>query len=445
MRNLLRPFLSVLLFVAATLLPAVIAAETVREPFIRAEATSTNPFAGEEILLTYTLFFTGDGPQVSDASNPSLEGLWAEELDPGRFVRSLKVTVSGVVWRSAIIRQFKLSAIQPGRLVIDGFRLNCLMPATPSVPAGRNLTLSAPAVVLHARKLPEPVPEGFSGAVGSFSFTIGAEPATIRAGEPVTLTASVKGKGNLPSIIVPLPEISPSVRRSATSTALSLDSQSELSSGTHKTTLTLYPEKTGTLDIPPARFVCFDPATGRYRTSASGPITVRVLPVRRTEYSVSETEQQSGITKSPAAEDSRIMPFAVSLAALMLALGALYTAGRKLSEMRRTKIVSGRGNPATGSESPVLLRSRLYAAVSERGVARPESLTKKELADALYKAGISADTSERVNRLLDLIDRSLYSPLRLSEDELIGLQRETAAVTNELRQPKNPAREEGYR
>lgn len=139
------------------------------------------------------------------------------------------------------------------------------------------------------------------------------------------------------------------------------------------------------------------------------------------------------------------MPFAVSLAALMLALGALYTAGRKLSEMRRTKIVSGRGNPATGSESPVLLRSRLYAAVSERGVARPESLTKKELADALYKAGISADTSERVNRLLDLIDRSLYSPLRLSEDELIGLQRETAAVTNELRQPKNPAREEGYR
>jgi len=319
------------------------------------------------------------------------------------------------------------------------------MPATPSVPAGRNLTLSAPAVVLHARKLPEPVPEGFSGAVGSFSFTIGAEPTTIRAGEPVTLTASVKGKGNLPSIIVPLPEISPSVRRSATSTALSLDSQSELSSGTHKTTLTIYPEKTGTLDIPPARFVCFDPATGRYRTSASGPITVRVLPVRRTEYSVSETEQQSGITKSPAAEDSRIMPFAVSLAALMLALGALYTAGRKLSEMRRTKIVSGRGNPATGSESPVLLRSRLYAAVSERGVARPESLTKKELADALYKAGISADTSERVNRLLDLIDRSLYSPLRLSEDELIGLQRETAAVTNELRQPKNPAREEGYR
>jgi len=445
MRNVLRPLLSVLLFVAATLLPAAIRAETVSEPFIRAEATANNPFAGEEILLTYTLFFTGEGPQVSDASNPSLKGLWADELDPGRFVRSRKVTVSGAVWHSAIIRQFKLSAIQPGRYVIDGYRLNCLMPATPSVPAGRTITLSAPAVVLLARKLPEPVPDGFSGAVGTFSYTLGAEPATIRAGEPVLLTASVKGSGNLPSLIVPLPEISPSVSRSVTTTSLSLDSQSGLSSGTHKTTLTLYPEKTGTLDIPSARLVYFDPAAGRYRTAASDPINVRVLPVRRTEYSVSETEQQSGITKSPAAEGSSIMPFAVWLAALMLALGALYITGRKLSEKRRKKTVSGRGNPATGSESPDLLRSILYAAVSERGIARPESLTKKELADALYRSEISADTAERVNRLLGLIDRSLYSPLRPEEDELIVLRRETAAVTNELRQPKSPAREERYR
>lgn len=445
MRNLLRPFPSVLLFVAATLLPAAILAETVREPFIRAEATAHNPFAGEEILLTYTLFFTGEGPQVSDASNPSLKGLWSEELDPGRFVRSRKVTVSGAVWRSAIIRQFKLSAIRPGRYVIDGYRLNCLMPATPSVQGGRTLTLSAPAVVLQARKLPEPVPDGFSGAVGTFSFTLSAEPAIIREGEPVTLTASVNGTGNLPSLMAPLPEISPSVSRSVTSTDLSLDTQRALSSGTHKTTLTLYPEEAGTLDIASARFIYFDPAACRYRTAASGPIKVRVLPVRRKEYSVSETEQQSGITKSPAEEGTRILPFAVSLAALMLALGALYTAGRKRSENRRSKTVSGRGNPATGSESPDLLRSRIYAAVSERGVARPESLTKTQLADALYRTGISANTAERVKRLLDLIDRSLYSPLRLSEDELVGLQRETAAVTNELRQPKSPAGEEGYR
>jgi len=445
MRNLLRPFLSILLFVAATLLPAVIPAETVRDPFIRAEVTSSNPFAGEEILLTYTLFFIGEGPRVSDASNPSMKGLWTEELDPGRFVRSRKVTLSGAVWRSAIVRQFKLSAIRPGRYVIEGYRLNCLMPATPSVPVSRTLTLSSPAVVLQARKLPEPVPEGFSGAVGTFSFTLGAEPATIRAGEPVTLTARVNGKGNLPSLVVPLPEISPSVRRSVTSTALSLETQNVLSSGTNKTTLTLYPEETGTLDIPSARFVYFDPSAGLYRTTASGPITVKVLPVRRTEYSVSETEQQSGITNSPAAEGSRIIPFAVWLAALMLALGALYITGRKLSEKRRKKTVSGRGNPATGSESPDLLRSILYAAVSERGIARPESLTKKELADALYRAEISADTAEKVNRLLDLIDRSLYSPLRPEEDELIVLRRETAAVTNELRQPKSPAREERYR
>lgn len=446
MRNVLRPLLSVLLFVAATLLPAAIRAETVPEPFIRAEATANNPFAGEEILLTYTLFFTGEGPQVSDASNPSLKGLWTDELDPGRFVRSRKVTVSGAVWNSAIIRQFKLSAIRPGRHVIDGYRLNCLMPATPSVPAGRTITLSAPAVVLQARKLPEPVPDGFRGAVGTFSFTLVAEPATIREGEPVLLTASVKGSGNLPSLIVPLPEISPSVSRSVTTTSLSIDSQSTLSSGTHKTTLTLYPEKTGTLDIPSARFVYFDPAAGRYRTAASGPIKVRVLPVRQTEYSVSETKQQSGITKSPAEEIQRILPFAaVSLAALMLALGALYTAGRKRSENRRTKIVSATENPATGSESPDLLRDRLYAALTGRGVARPEYLTKKQLADALDRTGISENTAERVKRLLDLIDRSLYSPLRLSEDELLGLQRETAAVTNELRQPKSPAREKGYR
>lgn len=445
MRNVLRTLLILLPFVAAALQPADIRAESGQIPFIRTEVTNTEPYAGEEVLLTYTLCFTGEGPRVSDASNPSLKGLWAEELDPGRFVKSRTVIISGVPCRSALIRQFKLAPLKSGRYVIDGYRLNCLMPETSPAQESKTLTLTAPAVVLQAKKLPEPVPEGFSGAVGTFSFTLDAEPATLRAGEPVTLTATVKGRGNLPSIIIPLPDISPSVHRGSAVTSLYLDKDTPLSSGSHRSRVTLYPEEPGTLVIPEVRLISFDPSAGLYRTTVSGPISVAVLPGEVTENVVSNQIQHKETPEIRSDEGPRILPFAGIVFVLLIALGVLFIIVKTLSGKKRSKTSKVPGFDTDGSDSPDMLRNRIYAAVTERGIAKPESLTKKQLSLALRKTGISEKTAEKTERLLDMIDRSLYSPLRPNEQELIETRRKTALLISELRQPKSPAREEVYR
>ena len=78
-------------------------------------------------------------------------------------------------------------------------------PASP--PAGRRSArrnVRPAALSVAVRPLPEAgKPEGFAGAVGSFTFRAAARPAAAAVGEPVTLTMEIQGRGNLESLAAP--------------------------------------------------------------------------------------------------------------------------------------------------------------------------------------------------------------------------------------------------
>lgn len=441
MGNAVRTVLTALLLFIGAFRPV---SATGQIPFIRTTVSTATPFTGEEVLLTYTICFIGDGPKVSDASNPSLKGLWTEELDPGRFVASQPVTVSGVLCRSAIIRQFKLAAIEPGRHVIDGYRVNCIMPGSNMASGNEPLTLVAPTVILQVRALPQPSPEGFSGAVGDFSFAIDTEPPTVKAGEPVKITSSVTGRGNLPSLIIPLPTFPPSLYRGTPIADLSLDKNETLSSGTSRSTLTIYPEKTGKLDFPPVRFVFFDAAAGRYQSVASRHLTVTVVPSMN-RGKVNDQKILRSLDREIPEERLPGLPPAGLAAAAFVALGLLFIIGKKISDKHVTKSKRASRDSVIGNETPEMVRNRIYGIICETGVEKPESLTKKQLADTLQRIGVSSETIEKLERLIDMIDRALYSPVRAGNDELRDLRIEAAAIMKELQQKKKTAREEANR
>ena len=51
---------------------------------------------------------------------------------------------------------------------------------------------------LDVQPLPQPAPEGFSGAVGQFELKSTLAPAQLKTGEPVTWTLTLSGTGNWP-------------------------------------------------------------------------------------------------------------------------------------------------------------------------------------------------------------------------------------------------------
>lgn len=423
MRNAVRIVQALLILIVATL-PSPAAGTTGKAPFIRTTLTEITPYAGEEVLLTYTLYFSGDAPQVSDLSNPALGGLWYSETDPGRYVKSLPVTLNGTAYRSAVIRQYRLAPLQDGQFAIAGYRLQCIFPESRTI-------LDAPSVTLRARRLPEPAPEGFSGAIGSFTFDLSADRSTVKAGEAVTVTATVTGTGNLSSLGIPPIAVPPAVHKRNPVAAIRLDSSRAVSSGSRTSSVAIYAQEAGKISIPAVRFVYFDPEDARYRTITTEPLAITVLPGEQSGKSVSTD------TLSTAFEDEKElfpMPVLAAIAViLLLVLTALFIFGKQRfgkqcepEEKRKTVIPESSGTPET-------IREGIYDLIRKKGILNPESLTRKQLVSAMQEKHIPETACVELEKLFEAIDRMLYSPSPAPEDETGRIRREGKQLLDKLR------------
>ena len=52
------------------------------------------------------------------------------------------------------------------------------------------------SVTLNAKPLPPNAPSGFSGAIGTFTMAVDAKPKSVQAGDPITVTATISGRGS---------------------------------------------------------------------------------------------------------------------------------------------------------------------------------------------------------------------------------------------------------
>jgi hypothetical protein len=415
-----------LLVLMLLLLPSAASAsgKTGKAPIIRTSLSATSPYAGQEVVLTYTLYFTGDAPQVSDLSNPSLGGLWHSEADPGRYVKSIPVTVDGTVYRSAVIRQYKLAALQSGRFSIAGYRLRCIFPDRENHEA----VIAAPAVTLVARALPEPVPEEFSGAVGNFTFTLTADRQILKAGESATLKATVTGSGNIASLGMPVLALPPDLHAGNTVVALKLDSSRPVSSGSRTSSVTIYPEKAGKTAIPPARFIYFDPESARFHTITAGPLTMTVMPRELSAKPVNPDLENGAIPEQQVTP--RLSPAMTAIALVLVAAG-LFLVARMRSAKGNRKKTPASGMPETAG-TPEAIKAALYALIGRKGIPKPESLTRAQLARAMKDQRIPEATCLETEKLLEAIDRLLYSPLSAQEEETGRIREEGMRLLEKL-------------
>jgi tetratricopeptide (TPR) repeat protein len=140
----------------------------------------------------------------------------------------------------------------------------------------KNVTLEADPVTMSVLPLPEAGrPPSFGGAVGSFSLTATAKPLEVRAGDPVTLSLTLSGSGNLEHAQAPA---------FAGSDALKVYPSSAVAESEHWATIekrfeqVVIPQAPGAVTLPPLEFSFFDPDDGAYHTASTRPIALHVLP-----------------------------------------------------------------------------------------------------------------------------------------------------------------------
>lgn len=154
------------------------------------------------------------------------------------------------------------------------------------------------SLIIHSAPLPPP-PAGFSGAVGSFTMNVNADPKTVPSGEAVTLSISIRGNTRPGSIgDISLPQLAdcevfaPEKHASVDTTANGITCQKGYK-------YLLIPRQEGVLSIPEISWVYFDPAAYTYKTLRSEAISIAVtkgktVAAGSTRYLTQEEIRQVG-------------------------------------------------------------------------------------------------------------------------------------------------------
>jgi hypothetical protein len=145
--------------------------------------------------------------------------------------------------------------------------------------SGRPTSLASEALSFQVLPVPpEGRPADFSGLVGSFTLESTIEPQQLKAGESVTLTATVRGRGNvkrIPELKFP-PLDGLKIYADQPVVKDEKDGEGVIVSKTMK--WALVPEQAGRYRVPALTMSYFETAAGRYRTLKTAEATLSVAP-----------------------------------------------------------------------------------------------------------------------------------------------------------------------
>ncbi len=254
--------------------------------FARASVSKTNPYQGEQIIITYKIYTQVPISQFAIDKLPGNRGFWAEDLSVGQQIKQYEESVDGRRYQVAEIRRGALFAQESGKLNIDPLDLNVLA----MVQQQRRSTgsiwdlfddpffnsrqaverpLRTNRISVNVRPLPT-TPDNFTGAVGSFDVQGGLSLNKVKANEAISYRVTISGRGNLMLINAPKPDFPSSFEVYDPQIDDNIKKASDGISGSRTYEWILIPRNKGRYTIPECEFVYFDPGSGQYVTKRIG-------------------------------------------------------------------------------------------------------------------------------------------------------------------------------
>jgi hypothetical protein len=140
--------------------------------------------------------------------------------------------------------------------------------------------VSQPAYI-EVDPLPSGAPEGFTGAVGSFSVSDNYSADQVNLGEAVTYTLKIRGRGNFSQFTAPA---YPRQASFQISEPMAQDQLGTAIEGTRNIHYTVVPQQTGEFRLSGVRFSWFDTDAGEYRSFSPNRQSLRVKPANVLSY-----------------------------------------------------------------------------------------------------------------------------------------------------------------
>ncbi len=266
--------------------------ELAKNVFIRATVDKNSALIGEQITLTYKLYFKTNIESPSFSKLPSYNGFWAEELEQPTNLRPQVEMYKGERYQSVVIKRAALFPTKTGRLTISPLELNVPIIIRRRRSGndifddffndsffGRNekidYTAKSNSVIANINSLPANAPESFSGAVGKFNFNASIDKNEVEQNDAVTIKINVSGQGNIALLDIPEIKLPPGFEKYDPKTSESIVKENVIS-GRKSVEYLIVPRVSGQKAIDPIEFSYFDISRKRYITLRSPEFNLNI-------------------------------------------------------------------------------------------------------------------------------------------------------------------------
>ena len=252
--------------------------------FVLARADHERAYVGQQVTVSYDLFYRIQPRNVSFNKLPTFVGFWTEDLFVAQQLEAHQEVRGGASFNVAPLRRVALFPTGAGTHAVGTLAVSCDIPQKRSRRGGllddffgRSRSLLLQSEELQIEVLPLPAqgrPAEFTGAVGRFQLSVAAQPTQVAAGDPVTLRVLVEGEGNMAAVQPPPVDTAAGVKLYDPKVEEEERITNGVYGGRRLFEYILISEQGGTLNIPPLRFAYFDPHQARYEVLESAPIAI---------------------------------------------------------------------------------------------------------------------------------------------------------------------------
>lgn len=263
--------------------------------FLRAEVSDANPLLGEQVIVTYKLYYRVNITDYAISQSPSYPGCWSQDITEDKQPTQQTSMVNGKRYRVAEIYREAIFPQKTGEIVTGPMEFqiaarvkdNSRRSRDPfesffddSFFGGRAVQrkLQSNPLTLNVKPLPaNGKPATFEGAVGDFELSSTIDKKEILVNDAITLNIKISGKGNIKLIDAPDINFPPDfeVYDPEVTTDIHTSSVSGIS-GSKTFKYLIIPRVAGTYKIRSKDFSFFDINARQYKTIDIPEYTINV-------------------------------------------------------------------------------------------------------------------------------------------------------------------------
>ena len=246
-----------------------------KDVFIKIFLNKSQAYKEEAIECTMKLYSRFEQiDNISAVSQPSFDGFLIENLDNIAANNQIE-HYNGRNYMTVILQKYIIFPQQTGKLTINTGEYNISVVQYERVnmgffevnrPVQKNVRVKPGNLSLNVIPLPQPQPDNFSGAVGSFTINSELSSSSFRTNEASSLVLTISGSGNIKYLKEPNLSFPEEFEQYTPKITVNASAYGSTMKGTNSIEYTFVPQVVGNYTLPGYEFVYFNPQTKKYET-----------------------------------------------------------------------------------------------------------------------------------------------------------------------------------